>query len=239
MQRLSLRSVTHPVRALGAIKTSLAHRFRLRTDDRLEGHTESGHNGGHKDILCLAPGARARLADYDSIVVETSQALSRTPCECQEAARSELPALSEYVQEAVVDAVISEGFYIEDRAARGVLRMKLSITDLCLKAKKPSLFASPRGYWPKPGASAIGSLMQKWDVVQLGVQAQILDSRSDDLLVSLAALLGDPRDRRSFNKLDRDIEAFVSRLLCRADQQSASRQRNESKDWAIARFTEL
>jgi hypothetical protein len=239
VQRLSLRSVTHPVRALGAIKASIAQRFNWRTNNRPQGHTKSEHNERREDILCLAPGARARLADYDAIVVETSQALLRTPCECQEAARSDLPALSKYVQEVIVDAVISEGFYIVDRAAHGVLRMKLSITDLILKAKKPSLLSVPRGYWPKARATATGSLMQKWDVVQLGVEAHILDSRSDDLLVSLAALLGGPRDRRSFKKLDQDIEGFVLRLLCRTDEQSAPRHRNESNDWTFARFTEL
>jgi hypothetical protein len=170
------------------------------------------------DIIYIAPGAFSRLAEYDAAIVDLPEVLISAKSEYKGAAPMDLYAISAFFRQDVTDAIVYGGYYVVDRPGAGVLYMTLAITDLKLKKKKRGLLAyTPAGYFMKAGIDATRSMMEKYDIMGLTFQAEIMDSRTNEVLASLVALRGNNGQRMEFEELDADVRSFASRLLCRLD----------------------
>jgi hypothetical protein len=175
-------------------------------------------NGRGTDIIYIAPGAFSQLAEYRAAVVDLPEVLISAKSEYKGAAPMDLYSISEFLHQDVVEAIIYGGYYVVDRPGAGVLYMTLAITDLKLKKKKRGLLAyTPGGYFMKSGIDATRSMMEKYDIMGLTFQAEIMDSSTNEVLASLVALRGNNGQRMEFADFDADVRSFASRLLCRLD----------------------
>lgn len=59
--------------------------------------------------------------------------------------------------------------------------------------------------------------MEKYDIMGLTFQAEIMDSQTNEVLASVVALRGNNGQRMEFAEFDADVRSFASRLLCRLD----------------------
>ena len=175
-------------------------------------------NGKGTDIIFIAPGAFSQLAEYDAAVVDLPEVLISAKSEYKGAAPMDLYMISEFLHQDVIEAIIYGGYYVVDRPGAGVLYMTLAITDLKLKKKKRGLLAyTPGGYFTKAGIDATRNVMEKYDIMGLTFQAEIMDSRTNQVLASVVALRGNNGQRMEFTEFDADVQSFASRLLCRLD----------------------
>jgi hypothetical protein len=175
-------------------------------------------NNKGTDIIYIAPGAFSRLAVYDAVVVDLPEVLISAKSEYKGAAPMDLYTISEFFHQDVIEAIIYGGYYVVDRPGTGVLYMTLAITDLKLKKKKRGLLAyTPGGYFMKAGIDATRNMMEKYDIMGLTFQAEIMDSQTNEVLASVVALRGNNGQRMEFAEFDADVRRFASRLLCRLD----------------------
>jgi hypothetical protein len=170
------------------------------------------------DILYVAPGAFSRLAMYDAVIVDSPEVLMSAKSEYKGATPLDLFAVSSFLRETVDHAIESGGYYVVDHPDEGVLYMTLAITDLKLKKKKRGLLAyTPSGYFMKASIDATRTMMEKYDIMSLTLQAEIVDSTTNEVLASLVALRGNNGQRLEFKDFDADVQSFASRLVCRLD----------------------
>jgi hypothetical protein len=175
-------------------------------------------NNKGSDIIYIAQGAFSRLAKYDAAVVDLPEVLISAKSEYKGAAPMDLYAISAFFHQDVIDSIIHGGYYVVDRPGAEVLYVTLAITDLKLKKKKRGLLSyTPGGYFMKASIDATRSMMEKYDIMGLTFQAEIMDSRTNEVLASVIALRGNNGQRMEFAEFDGDVQSFASRLLCRLD----------------------
>jgi hypothetical protein len=175
-------------------------------------------NNKGTDVIYIAQGAFSRLANYDAVIVDLPEVLISAKSDYKGAAPMDLYAISEFLHQDVIESIVYGGYYVVDRPGPSVLYMTLAITDLKLKKKKRGLLAyTPGGYFMKTGVDATRSVMEKYDIMGLTFQAEIMDSATNEVLASVVALRGNNGKRMEFTELDADVRSFASRLLCRLD----------------------
>ena len=170
------------------------------------------------DLLYLPPGVFAQLVKYTAVMVDEPEVLISPKSDYKGAKPTDLAAVGGMVRKDMTDALTAGGYGVVDSPGPSVLYLKMAVSDLSLKRKKRGILGyTPVGFVVKAGVDATRDMMEKYDIMGVTLQAEIMDSTSKEVLAEFVALRGNNDKRLEFKEFDADVKGFASRLRCRLD----------------------
>jgi len=176
------------------------------------------------EMRYLAPNVVQRLADYKSVLVDQPEIFIAADSKYKGAKGDQLKMLADTVRLATIERLEAGGFTIAYEPGPDVLYLRWAITDLYLQKKKRGFFSyTPIGMVVHATKSAaIRDLWKKIDIVELGMEAEISDLVTGEILaaaISAQQGLRKGKDQDavvvSWQELDALFDTVGERLTCR------------------------
>lgn len=174
--------------------------------------------GGTTDFVYAVPGLTAGgLKKYTGVAVDQPE-IHISPVSKYKGIKPENSVqLAEQVRSDMADSLRAAGYNVTDTAGPGIIVVRLAITDLAMEKKKRGILAyTPIGAVVKLGADALKDFMDKVDITNMTLQAELVDGGTGEELVALVV----PRNpaeigkRIEFETLDAMIKEYGARLGC-------------------------
>ncbi len=174
------------------------------------------------DYVYLAPDLIERLAKYDGIMVDEPEVLISANSDYKGAQPQDLAAVSGMMRESLTNRLTAGGYYIVQSPGPRVLYLRLALTDLQLKKKKRKFYQyMPTGFVVSSVVNAFKEMMNKYDILGMAIQGELVDSQSQEVLLAVVAERagtdGDKPRRMDFDELDAQMQEYGSRLRCFMD----------------------
>ncbi len=177
-------------------------------------------DGKDTDLVYLAPGAFDKVGKYTGILVDQPEVLVSPQSEYKGAKPNDLGQIAEMLRKALDDRLTAGGYNTVDAPGPGIIYVRVALTDLDLKRKSRRLLAyTPVGAVVKFGADSMRDMMEKYDIMHMTLQGELVDSESKEVLAQLVAIRGGGEKpvRMEFDQLDAMMQEFSSRFRCRLD----------------------
>jgi hypothetical protein len=177
-----------------------------------------------QDFNYIASGAEAKLARITAVMVDEPEVSISPQSPYTGAKPDDLKAITELVRTSVGDRLTAWGYKVVDQPGPGVLYVRLGLTDLQLKKKKRKLLAyTPIGFVVNAAVKATQDMMEKIDILNLTMQAEVTDSVTDQELGAVVLLRGATADAATgaksepitFDQFNAMVGEYSDRLACR------------------------
>lgn len=174
-----------------------------------------------KDFVFVAAGVEDRAGKYQSVMLDQPEVFIGANSPYKGAKPEDIAAIAGLVRSTTATALEERGYKIVDRPGNDVLYVRLAVTDLQIAKKKRGLLAyTPVGFVVNAGVKALQEFMDKYDVLDLSLQAEVQDSTSSEVLA--AAVLNRGQSAGGDKRIDFDVmvaatDLFADRLACRLD----------------------
>lgn len=197
------------------------------------------------DRAYLVPDSAARFAQYDAVMVDQPEVFIASDSKYKGIKPDDLKVLADSFRAAVTEE-LAGAYRIAEAPGPGVLYLRFATTGLQLKKKKNLLDFTPVGVVTNvvPGVkqvknairnAAIEDLSKRVSLVELTIEAELLDSLSGERLAALIEQVGQRKDREagleqeetSWEEVDATVRAYGERMACRfgnARLEAAQRQ---------------
>ncbi len=178
------------------------------------------------DLIYRPAGAFERLAKYNKIMIDQPEIWLDPDSKYRGVKPDNYKAIADLMRERLSEKVISRGYEVVDVPGPDVLYMRLAVTDLYLQKERRGVWAyTPAGAVVQLGADQVRDMMSKIDIIEMALQAELLDSQSEEVLLAAVLKRGSRKDKAAGQKLVRldfdDFRAVVqeysARLACRLD----------------------
>jgi hypothetical protein len=178
-----------------------------------------------KEYTYIKPGAEDGLGKYKSVMIDQPEIHISPASPAQGAKPDDVKAISEMIRSTMGESVKARGYQVVAQPGPGTLFVRLAATDLQIAKKKKGLFSyTPVGMVVGAGSSAMKDFMEKHDVLDISLQAEFLDSVSNEVLGASVlkrgkggAAAGGKAERLSFEQVVKDIDEGGQRVACRLD----------------------
>jgi hypothetical protein len=174
-----------------------------------------------KDFLYIAPDAERRAKSYTRVMVDSPEVFISAKSPYWGAKPEDIAAISGLVCNSVTTALQKPGYGLADEPAADVIYLRIAITDLKIEKKKRGLMSYPPvGFVVDTGLKAMQEFNQKYEVLDLGLQTEVQDSRSGDVLAASVlrrGASGGVDKHLSFDVLVTAADVLGDRLACRID----------------------
>lgn len=174
-----------------------------------------------KDFLYIAPDAERRGKAYTRVMVDSPEVFISAKSPYRGAKPEDIAAISGLVRNAVTTALQKRGYTLADEPAADVLYLRIAVTDLKIDKKKRGLMSyTPVGFVVDTGLKAMQEFTQKYDVLDLGLQTEVQDSKSGDVLAASVLRRGESggaSKQLSFEVLVTAADVLGDRMACRID----------------------
>lgn len=107
-----------------------------------------------------------------------------------------------------------------DEPGPDTIYIRVGVTDLSIKKKKGLLSYTPVGFVVSTGVNAVKDFMEKYDLLNMSLQAESSDSVSNELVGAIVIQRGKSTDATkpiSFDALVAASNEYSERLACRLD----------------------
>jgi hypothetical protein len=179
------------------------------------------------DLIWLAPDLRARLAGYDSIMVDQPEIFLHAESPYTGFKPDDMKAIADGFR-AAVSAELGTTYAVVEEPGEKVLYLRIAATNLYVKKKrsKNPLNYTPVGFAVKKVRQALTEdLDKKLSLVELSVEVELLDSTTGERLAAAVERLGARKDKEAGQKKDpsswTELEWAMSevgrRMRCRLD----------------------
>ncbi|MEE4300065.1 MAG: DUF3313 domain-containing protein [Pseudomonadales bacterium] len=187
------------------------------------------------DRVYLVPDAADRFARYDAVMVDQPEVFIASDSRYRGMKPDDLKLLADSFRSAVTDE-LSETYRIAEEPGPGVLYLRFATTDLQLRKTRNLLDFTPVGVVTNvvPGVRDVKSALRsavikdfsrRVSLIELTIEAELLDSVSGERIAALVAQLGQRRDREagleqratSWEEAEQVVRTYGSRLVCRLD----------------------
>ena len=172
------------------------------------------------ELAYLAPGAAQNLAKYSAIMVDQPEVMISPQSDYKGAKPDDLAAVANMMRDSMTQRLTAGGIKVAQAPGPDVMYIRMALTDLQLKKKKRGLLAyTPIGAVVKAGRDAIVGMMEKYDIMNMVIQAELTDSVTNDVLAEVVSIRGGGAKpvRLDFDQVDASMTDFTSRLRCRID----------------------
>ncbi len=174
--------------------------------------------GGTTDFFYAVPGlTTGGLKKYTGVAVDQPEIHISANSKYKGIKPENSLQLAEQVRADISASLSAAGYNVQDTAGPGIIVVRLAITDLAMEKKKRGFLAyTPIGAIVKLGADALKDFMEKVDITNMTLQAELVDGGTGQELVALVV----PRNpaeigkRIEFEKLDALVKEYGSRLGC-------------------------
>jgi hypothetical protein len=170
--------------------------------------------------IYTAPGSFEALARYTGVMVDQPEILVSPESDYRGAKPEDLAAIARMMREALAARLSAGGYNVVEAPGPGVIYVRLALTDLQLKKKKRGVLGyTPIGFVVKAGSDALKDMMDKYDIMNMVIQAELTDSQSNEVIAAIVGERGGGEKpvRLDFEQLDAQMKEFGSRLRCRLD----------------------
>ncbi len=172
------------------------------------------------EFAYAAPGAFERLANYTGVMVDQAEVHMSPDSPYRGAKPDDLRAVSELMRDGLAGRLVRGGYNVVETPGPGIIYLRMALTDLSLKKKKRGLLAyTPVGAVVKAGSDLVREMMDKYDILSMAIQGELVDSQTGEVLLAIVSVQGDPagKERIDFDELELTMQDFGSRLRCRLD----------------------
>lgn len=180
---------------------------------------ERRNEGPIADYGYAVPDIRSRLGKYPKgFFVDTPEILISPDSPYKGGKPEDLAQVSGLMRDALVNRLQKGGYPIAAAPGPEVLVFRLALTDLKLKKNKRNVLAyTPAGAVLKVGADALRDMMQRTDIIDMTLQAELLDGGTSEVLVELVIPDPTPGQRIEFEQLRALVDEYGARARCRID----------------------
>ncbi len=172
------------------------------------------------ELVYIPAGVIERLAKYNGVMVDQPEVLISPKSDYKGAKPADLLAVADLMRDSLKQRLSKGGYNVVEAPGEGIIYIRLALTDLQLKKKKRGLLGyTPVGAVVKLGTDAIKDMMEKYDIMNMAIQAELTDSQTNEVLAAVVAARGGGEKpvRMDFDQLNADMADFGSRLRCRLD----------------------
>ncbi len=178
------------------------------------------------DLIYRSPGASERLAKYNKLMIDEPEIWLDPDSEYRGVKPTNIKAIADLIRENVTERWISRGYEVVDEPGPDVLYARLALTDLYLKKEKRRILSyTPTGVVMKLGADALRDMLSKIDIIEMALQAEMLDSQTEEVLAAIVIKRGARKDKEAGQKLVRIdfdefraiVQEYGARLACSLD----------------------
>jgi hypothetical protein len=200
-----------PARVSWAGQTFLPDYSRLQPAPRAQG----------KDYVYIAPGLEDRAIKYTSVMIDQPEIFISPASPYQGAKPGDVEAIAELVRSTTVAALRERGYTIADTPGPGTLYVRMAVTDLQIARKSRSLLAyTPVGFVVDSAVKALQAFMDKYNIIDMSLQVEIMDSASREVLAEAVLQRGKSADVNKPIPFDAMVVAtneLGERFACRLD----------------------
>jgi hypothetical protein len=150
------------------------------------------------DLIWLAPDLRARLQGYDSIMVDQPEIFLHAESPYAGFKPDDMKVIADGFRNAVTEELATAYAVVEEPGEK-VLYLRIAATDLYVKRKwsKNPLNYTPVGFALSTIKKKLTKdLDKKLSLIELGVEAELLDSTTGERLAAAVERLGARKDNR-------------------------------------------
>ena len=183
-------------------------------------------------LAYLAPGGFELFGRYDALLIDQPEIWISPDSKYKGAKPSDLKALSDEIQAAVLDE-LSSAYQIADAPGPNVLYVRMAASNLHLKKKRKLLDYTPVGVITNvtPGIkgakeavkSAAFDYTQRLSLIELTIEIELLDSVTGDRIAAMVEQRGQAKDKAaglkqestSWEEVDAMLVGYAQSLGCR------------------------
>jgi Protein of unknown function (DUF3313) len=186
------------------------------------------------DRLYIAPDAAKRIAAHTGVLIDQPEIHFSANSEYRGMKPQDIETLATIMRDAMKARIEAGGRYaVVDQPGADVLYVRTALTELYLKKKKRAVLAyTPVGAVVKAGADALKETLNKVDIIEMALEAEIADSQSGEVLAALVVergarkAEGQKEQRMDMDEFRATIHEYGDRLRCRLDNARLSEE-----DW--------
>jgi Protein of unknown function (DUF3313) len=183
-------------------------------------------SGGITDFFYAEPDLlQTGLKKFTGVAVDQPEIHISSASKYKGAKPENIVQLAEQVRADISASLSAAGYNVQDSAGPGIILVRLAITDLAMEKKKRGILAyTPIGAVVKLGADALKDFMDKVDITNMTLQAELVDGGTGEELVALVV----PRNpaevgkRIEFDQLDALVKEYGARLGCQLNNAKLS-----------------
>jgi hypothetical protein len=176
------------------------------------------------DLMYSAPDGVARLASATDVMVDQVEIHFSPDSEYRGMKPEDVEALAQTLREAVRERMTAGGYGIVEQPGPYVVFLRMALTDLYLKKKERRVMQyTPWGAAAKAGVDAMRETLEKLDIIEMTLEAELADSQSGDVLGAIVIARG-AREAEGQEEQRMDLDEFrvtltyyADRLRCRLD----------------------
>jgi hypothetical protein len=173
------------------------------------------------DFAYVVPEHSKLAGRYRKVMLDQPEVFISPHSPYKGAKPEDVAALAAVVRSTIDAALQERGYVLVDEPGTDTLYVRLAVTDLQIQKKKRKLLAyTPVGFVVDAGVKALQGFMDKYDLLDVGLQAEIHDSTSGQILA--AAVLQRGKSAAATEPLAFDTVVAVTnelgeRFACRLD----------------------
>ncbi len=165
---------------------------------------------GGVDLVYTAPDAFKRLRGYEGVIVDQPEVWLDPDSEYGGIKPDNAKVIADAIREGITTKFTEGGRNVVDEPGPDILHLRIALTDLYLKKKKRRLLAyTPIGAVTKAGVDLVRETMQKVDIIEMALQAELVDSETGEVLIAGVVKRGARKDKSADQKYVRiDFDEF-------------------------------
>ena len=174
------------------------------------------------DLIYVSPGGEERLAVYNAVMVDQPEVHISADSEYRGLKPVDAAAIAALLHENLMEKLKTGGYKIVEQAGADVLYLRTALSELYLKKKKRRLMSfTPVGALVKAGTDALSDTLEKVDIIEMTLEAELVDSQSGEVLGAVVLdrgarkAKGQKEQRMDMDELRATVQEYGGRLSCR------------------------
>lgn len=226
-----LRKITILLSAVAFLPAAFAAEGSFSVEDEflsvdLSQLTQTVEEDGGVDLVYAPAGNFERLAAYTKLMIDQPEIWVDADSDYRGVKPDNQKAIADLIRERLIERVVSRGYELVNEPGPDVLYIRVALTDLYLKKEKRGILGyTPIGAVAKAGADLVKDMMSKVDIIEMALQAEMLDSQTQEVLAALVVKRGARKDKETGQKMQRMdfdefrvvVQEYGARLACRLD----------------------
>ena len=165
----------------------------------LEDYSILGKAGQYGAVrMYVSDSAITRMANYDKVMIDQPWIYVDPDSQSKGMKPDTMTAIAETLRSAVSDAVSEEEYDVVEEAGEGVIYFRWAITNMYLQKPKRNLLSfTPVGVVAYAAKSGLSDFVDKNKLVDLRLEAEVLDSVTGELFVAMTIERGTRKDKKA------------------------------------------
>jgi hypothetical protein len=175
---------------------------------------------GGIDLVFVAPGAFEKLGEYEGMMIDQPEIWIDDDSPYGGEKPDNLKALADLVRDRLIGRMVRAGYSVVELPGPGVVYFRIALTDLYLMEREEKLTDYTE---INPASKSARELMEKVDIIEMVLQAELLDSVTNELLGAIVisrgarAREGQPQQSMNLEEFQVVIREYGARIRCRFD----------------------